>query len=228
MASGKLLILLGDECRKRAEYLGLDKEYVIEVALGAATDTGDALGLATLAPSVTPTAHSELERALSSLIGSHTVPYPAFSSKTVQGKPLFQYALEGTLESISIPEHTETIYKITMQRVEELTATRLLDRIQKTISRVPRSDEPSKVLGADFRQDIIRTRWNELLGEADTDTHFTIVTLRVTCASGAYMRTLAKRLGSVLGTRGFALSIHRSKIGRYRRLGPLSWWSEFS
>ena len=45
LASGKLLILVGDECKEKEKYLGLDKEYEIEVLFGVMTDTGDALGL---------------------------------------------------------------------------------------------------------------------------------------------------------------------------------------
>ena len=45
MASGKLLILIGDECKKRDTYTGLDKRYRFEVLFGARTDTGDILGI---------------------------------------------------------------------------------------------------------------------------------------------------------------------------------------
>ncbi|MBU2330236.1 hypothetical protein KKG57_02105, partial [Patescibacteria group bacterium] len=44
MASGKLLVLIGEECKKQKKYHGLDKEYVIEVLLDIGTDTGDVLG----------------------------------------------------------------------------------------------------------------------------------------------------------------------------------------
>ena len=45
MASGKLLVLIGEECKKREKYDGLDKEYIFEILLGFSTDTGDVLGL---------------------------------------------------------------------------------------------------------------------------------------------------------------------------------------
>ena len=44
LASGKLLILMGEECKEKEKYLGYDKEYEIEVLFGIKTDTGDALG----------------------------------------------------------------------------------------------------------------------------------------------------------------------------------------
>ena len=226
MASGKLLILLGDECKRRDAYTGLDKEYEIEVVLGAATDTGDALGRAELkSPLPINATQSHLSerailKALRALSGTHHVPYPAFSSKTVNGKPLFQYALEGTLDSISIPEHDETVYRAQLLKTQQLDASALHARIRKLLAHAPHSDDPRKTLGADFRQDEIRARWEKLL----THGAFTVLTLRISCASGTYMRTFAARLGAALGTSGFALSIHRTRIGRYVPLGPLGFW----
>ena len=45
MASGKLLILIGDECKVQEKYHSLDKEYHVEVLLGVSSDSGDVLGL---------------------------------------------------------------------------------------------------------------------------------------------------------------------------------------
>lgn len=227
MASGKLLVLLGDECKRRERYTGLDKGYVIEVALGLSTDTGDALGLAELRSDVPTGIKADAGRvraALQSLTGSHRVPYPAFSSRTVNGKPLFKHALEGTLDTISIPEHTETIYRIDCVNERRMPAGELHKRIRETLRVVPRSDEPSKVLGADFRQNQIRAQWDSFFKTLPEGRTFTILTLRVTCASGTYMRTLAERLGKALGTRAFALSIRRTKIGRYVPIGPFGFW----
>lgn len=223
MASGKLLILLGEECRHRERYTGLDKQYEIEVVLGLATDTGDALGLPKGAPEARPN-EAELRRALVSLTGTHRLPYPAFSSKTVHGKPLFQYALEGALDSISVPQHEETVYRVRLLNQSALSSAQLRERIERTLRTVPQSDEPSKTLGADFRQDAIRKAWSELFAPLPKERTFTAITLRIDCAAGTYMRTFAERLGASLGTRGFALSIHRTKIGMYVPLGPFGFW----
>ena len=45
MAEGDLLILIGEECKKKDAYLGLDKEYEVEVLFGIETDTHDVLGI---------------------------------------------------------------------------------------------------------------------------------------------------------------------------------------
>ncbi len=46
MAEGKMLVLIGDECKKQSAYIKLDKEYEIEIVLDLKTDTGDVLGMA--------------------------------------------------------------------------------------------------------------------------------------------------------------------------------------
>ncbi len=45
LASGKLLVLLGEECKRKDTYTGLDKEYEVSILLDLATDTGDLLGI---------------------------------------------------------------------------------------------------------------------------------------------------------------------------------------
>ncbi|MEK7080159.1 MAG: hypothetical protein AAB901_02615 [Patescibacteria group bacterium] len=223
MASGKLLVLLGEECKKQADYTKLDKEYEIEVVLDLSTDTGDTLGLPIYAGDETSPNKSAVQAALCTVRGSHQVPYPAFSSKTVQGKPLFLYALEGALDSIPRPMHTETIYRIQVLEQKHISRAELQERIRNTLTVVPRSDEPSKVLGADFRQDAVRAAWTTVF-EDMPERSFVVLRLRVTCASGTYMRSLAERIASALGTNGLALSIKRTRIGRYQKILELGWW----
>jgi tRNA U55 pseudouridine synthase TruB len=217
MASGKLLILLGEECKKQKAYTKLDKEYEIEILLDVGSDTGDALGLIEYVKKDSKFEDSNLAKILEAERGAHMRRYPQFSSKTVHGKPLFLYALDGSLGSITIPEHEERIDRIVVQKFEKISSELLRVRIQDFLSKVPRTDEPSKQLGADFRIDSVRASWETALQEAG-EREFSVLSLRVVCGSGTYMRSLAPRLGAALGTRALALSIHRSKMGMF-------WWS---
>lgn len=212
MASGKLLVLLGDECKRQATYHTLDKEYEIEVVLGIGSDTGDVLGIVR-ASTHAKLSQREVRRALRTFVGSRTVPYPIFSSKTVGGKPLFLYALEHTLHTIAVPTHTETLYSVTLTNSELVESQSLQRRIETLLDKAPVSTEPSKELGADFRISEVRASWKDIW-EKQTVPCYRVLTLRISCASGAYMRTLASDLGKALGTDALALSIHRSRIGR--------------
>jgi tRNA pseudouridine(55) synthase len=225
MAEGKMLVLLGEECKKQDQYTKLDKEYEIEVLIGLKTDTGDVLGMPEILAAQSAAAYSrqDIKKALQHEVGPHSRRYPVFSSKTVQGKPLFLYALENKLDTITIPEHIETIYKIMHLSSYQLTTIELQNKIEELLAVVPRSNEPSKILGADFRQDEVRAKWQELLKEVPAQ-QFTILKLRVICGSGTYMRTLAERIGMSLGSTALALSINRTKMGKYGQFGSIGFW----
>ena len=223
MAEGKLLVLIGEECKKQSNYTKLDKEYEIKIVLDLKTDTGDVLGFSEYSGKVTSPNSGEIKKSLEKELGSHSRKYPIYSSKTVKGKQLFLYALEGTLNSITIPEHIEHFYKFSILGTRQLSVNQMQSFIEECLAVVPRSDEPSKVLGTDFRQDEVREKWQELFSKVPAR-EFTLIKLRVTCGSGAYMRTLAERIGNSLGTTAFAISIKRTKIGAFVSLGPVTFW----
>lgn len=230
MAEGRLLVLLGDECKRQKEYHGLDKEYEIEILLDLHTDTGDLLGMPKVSDRRTAPGAQDVVHALKlkEELGKKQVPYPPYSSKTVAGKPLFQYALEGTLDSIEMPMHEESIYRIRYAGISRISAPELHTRILDILSHAPRAAEPSKVLGTDFRQDEIRTAWDDLFRTLP-EREFVSIRARVTCGTGTYMRSLAERVGERLGTSALAYSIRRTRIGRYRPLpfGTGIWVQEF-
>ena len=228
MAEGTLLVLLGDECKRKEAYLGLDKEYEVEVLLDLTTDTRDVLGMPSYAGTQSRPGHRTVQGVLRAETGSKDIPYPSYSSKTVDGTPLFLHALEGTLDTVEIPTHTETIYRIQHLGIAEISAEDLERRIMAMLGHAPRTDDPSKAFGRDFRQDEIRAAWKAVFGTMPGRS-FAIIRLRVTCASGTYMRSLADRIGLALDTRGMALSIRRTKIGRYKTmLGSGLWTRRFS
>lgn len=212
MASGKLLVLIGDECKRQDAYLGLDKEYEIEILVGVGSDTGDALGL--VKPDNRPLvedAHA-IHRALTSEVGTFERAYPHYSSKTVNGVPLFLHALRGTLDEIAVPTHAETIHTAKVLSREHISTEDLRSRVEVYLSNVPRSSDPRKELGKDFRIEDVRASWEEVLTE---EREYHIIHARIVCGSGVYMRTLAQRVGEKLGTSALALSIKRTRIGKY-------------
>lgn len=216
MASGKLLILIGDECKRQSDYHTLDKRYVFQVLCGFSSDTGDVLGLAKRGGAGEVSA-TDLTRAATTLTGAVSLPYPHFSSKTVAGKPLFQWTLENRLSEITIPKKDSTIYRLKLQKTEIKSLHDIVSKIEASISTVTPVTEESKALGRDFRRAEVLTRWHELLHGREADLH-TIATFSCIATSGTYMRTLASELAVAAGTTGLAYSIHRTHIGRYQPL----------
>lgn len=207
MASGKLLILVGDECKKQAEYHALDKEYVVEVLLGIESDTGDVLGITKEGPEIHPSKDA-IREVLKEFVGLYRAPYPAYSSKTVDGKPLFQWTLEKRLNEIEVPLQDGTIRDVRFKGMRNVTNPWLLQYVQEKIGLLATAPEESKALGRDFRKEEVLASWRQVL----TRERYVVVKIRVRTSSGVYMRTLAQDIGKKLGTSALALSIRRTKI----------------
>lgn len=201
MAEGLLLLLVGDECKKREEYLGLDKVYETEILFGVGTDTGDLLGKVKgerlkVKDNIK---RDEVETKIQKYLGKFTQEYPMYSSKTVAGKPLFVYAREGV--EVEIPKREVEVFSIDFLDQREISSKDLLHNIEEKISLVK----------GNFRQEETLRLWQENL--QDKNLQFTIVKLRIHCGSGFYVRQAAMNLGEDLGCEALAFSIKRTKIG---------------
>jgi tRNA U55 pseudouridine synthase TruB len=71
----------------------------------------------------------------------------------------------------------------------------------------------SKVKG-DFRQEEILNIWEDELKEKEEE-KYPIIKLKISCGSGAYMRSIANDIGEKLGIPALALKIVRTKVGEY-------------
>jgi tRNA U55 pseudouridine synthase TruB len=226
MAEGKLLVLINEENKNRDKYLGLDKEYEVEVLFGISTDTGDILGKVTspselVSSSLSPfDAGSRREsqkllenyseglsklsnETLQIFTGEFRQQYPHYSSRTVNGKPLFQWAREGRLGEIEIPEAVTYIYDIHLLNKFVISGEKLFEEVQNRIAKVK----------GDFRQEEILDSWKGTFTETNLQNQaFNLIRIRVSCSSGTYMRTLAEKIAQKIGTKGLAWRIRRTEI----------------
>ncbi len=223
MASGKLLVLIGEECKVQEKYHALDKEYKVEILLGVKSDSGDVLGLIQSCPELEIPRHTVI-RTIKKMRGLFAVPYPKFSSKTVNGKPLFQWALENKLNEITIPTQEGYIYKIRIDTISRLSGDEIVKTAREKIRSLPTVTEKSKALGADFRRESVEATWEEFLAH-NNSREFLLINIMCICSSGTYMRSLAEVIGEKLGTGALAYSIHRTEIGKQFWLPcGLSFW----
>lgn len=208
MASGKLLILEGEENDRRQEFLGLDKGYEFEILFGVSTDTFDLLGLVTqVAKSAPKVELGDLQRVSSEFIGKQSMVYPPYSSMTVDymGKqtPLWQLARGGDLPDL-LPEKEVEVYEVSIDTIRTVDS----DYLYKYIR-----NHTEKVTG-DFRQEEILERWKEVL-KGGKKMNFCIAKAEVSSGSGLYVRRLVEQIGQHLDTPATTFSIHRSQIGTY-------------
>lgn len=203
MAEGLLLVLVGEENKKRQKYLGLDKEYECEVLLGFATDTYDLLGKVVKVEEVGKVDEEEVVRVLNSFKGKQRQQFPAYSARTVQGKRLYKWAREGRLDEIEIPQKEIEIYSIILLSITNISSKELLKNIKEHIVKV----------SGNFRQEEIIKLWEKTLGNDNKE--YPIIKVSISCSSGTYIRSIANELGKKIHSRAIALSIKRTKVGAF-------------
>jgi len=174
------LLLFSDNESEKQALLGLPKEYLLTILVGLHSDTGDILGIITPHPGGT----NEIPE------GTFNQPYPAYASKTISGKPLWVHARDGNPQTVL---HTVTIYSVEKTRVCTYTKEQLCTVVEKRIA-----------LPGDFRQEAVRASCQTI-----PDGVYELLTFRIRCASGTYMRVLADTYG------GLAWKIERVGIGEY-------------
>jgi tRNA pseudouridine55 synthase len=201
MASGVVVLLVGDEVHEKEAYLGLDKEYSFDVLFGISTDTLDALGIATLpAPLNAALVTEEIIRtAAQSFVGEYEQTYPAYSSKPINGEPSFVHARAGS--AVEQPKHTVALRDIQLVSV----------RTERIVSIAREAVERVGCVSGDFRQEPIVDSWRTLaLQHAAQEVVIASMTARV--GSGFYIRSFAADLAQKLGTVGLAWRIRRERI----------------
>ena len=204
MAEGVMLCLVGSANKNREAYLELSKEYTLDILFGFATDTYDILGRVMETGDGSDLRRESVQKGLNEFRGHIEQEYPPYSSKTVEGKSLFEWARQNALGSLVMPSRTVTIHHIDIEKMYKVPEDVLLNYIEDGIARVT----------GDFRQDETLRLWKQHL-KKEGDREFTCATVKIECTSGTYARSIANGLGKELGCPALALHILRTKVGEY-------------
>lgn len=205
MASGVMLVLSGDANKEREKYLNLNKDYSAEILFGVATDTYDTLGLVA---QLTDESFDEedikekLSIKIKEVKGTFSQKYPEYSSKPVDGQPLFMHARAG--KRVSVPSHDVTVYDAELTTLKTMDKAELFSRIERQVNDV----------NGDFRQSDIISMWKEKL-EHTSVKEFVVAEVDLSVSSGFYVRQYAHDIGEMLGVPACALSILRTRVGEW-------------
>ncbi len=230
LAEGLLLVLAGEECKNKEKYLGLDKTYEVDVLFGFSTDTYDLLGkVAKVSPSQICEGET-FANVIQSFVGKFKQKYPAFSSVNIKNI-LAERNDEETTKN-GVPSRGEL-----PEKEVEIKDIKIIGG--RTISKVDLEKyiiESVNLVKGDFRQKEILEIWKKVLsgvipvqtgiqnldprlrGYDKSTCHFMIVSLRVDCTSGTYMRSLANSIGEKVGIPTLALNIKRTKVDEFSLL----------
>lgn len=114
-ATGLLIILVGDACKKAGDFLKLDKTYEFTANLGHVSTTGDPEGDISSVSKEVPS-EKEVIEALKSLTGDIAQVPPAFSAIKIDGKRAYKLAREG--KAVDIPPRNVRIDRLELVSYE--------------------------------------------------------------------------------------------------------------
>ncbi len=198
MAEGILPVLVGSEENKnRKNYLSKDKEYEAHFLLGCSTDTGDVLGIINDVNFI-KIEEEKIKNTIENFINIKEQTYPWYSSKTVNGISLFEYARKNNFD-IERPKRNIEIYSVSDIKIYEM---KLDTVIQKNI------EDIKKVVG-DFRQNEIIDSWNKL---SLNSIKVQIISCKLKVSSGTYIRALNEYLKENTGIPSVLIKLVRTKV----------------
>lgn len=215
LAHGIMLLTVGEGNKNREKYLNLNKTYQFKILFGVETDSYDYLGiLKSLRISEMP---QDYKVKISDFIKRHTgkylQPYPPFSSKTINGTPLFKLAKRKGFKIHDLrfkngetwPSKEVEVFSFKQNSEYETSSQEISEIILKNLK---------KIKGF-FRQKRIIDQWRSFF-EMNKDQRFKIIEFEIDCSSGTYVRSLVHKLGKELGCGAIAFEINRTKVGDFR------------
>ena len=211
-AEGVLIILTGEECKKKEEYTRLYKTYIAEFLFGISTDTYDLLGLPTAeiehslkkgvpktfakvfggarpvglaSPFLSECSISAVTSYLDEHLGTQMQEYPAYSSKAID-------------TGVIPPSHEVELLSYSDIKMGERSREEVLERVQKL----------TEIVTGDFRQKEILSAWKDL----SFSESLPVITVTLKVSSGFYIRQLAEDVGRALGGGACLYSLIRTAI----------------
>ena len=95
MATGLLIICTEARTREMEQFIGMDKEYEVEMMLGARTESYDAETPIIERRDIADLTPDRVRETLRSFVGPQAQVPPMWSAVKVRGKPLYRYARKG-------------------------------------------------------------------------------------------------------------------------------------
>ncbi len=216
MAEGQMVIMVGDkENQNREKFLNTDKLYEADILVGFSTDSYDALGLVNddirieNLNSIKIT-YKDLEIALKKIKKIKKISYPDFSSKTVEGKPLWKWKKEGIINQIEIPTRKIKIKKIKILDNQSISGFDLFNYLEFVITKI----------NGDFRQSDIIKVWKDKIINNQS---YQVIKVSLKVSSGTYIRSLVHELSKEIGIPCCLLKLNRKKI-YFKKTCWLSQW----
>ena len=213
MASGVLLLMLGQTCKQRDHYQNFSKSYTFDVLLGVSTASLDPLSteIEISQPEI-ELDQINLKDIAGEILRLESISYPKYSSKAVDGIPLHTLSRSG-VEIEELPKKDINVTDFKILSVENVS---LGESIQPLLSYIPNIE-------GHFNQKESVELWKDTI-KSNEGSSFTKLHCEISSSTGTYVRSVAQEIGRLLGTDAIALNIHRTRVGSFKNTGSQKVW----
>lgn len=207
LATGVLLVCIGNATKQAEELQRHDKEYLAGITFGAVTPSYDLEKEIDKRFPVDGVSEESVARALKDFIGEQDQVAPLFSAKSVDGVRAYELARKAFKAGEPIPDD---ILRASRIRIDEC----------ELVSYTPQAQTASAE-GADFVEasataaSAESSKASMRINVAADDLTLPHASVRVACTKGTYVRAFARDLGEALGTGAFLNSLRRTRSGIY-------------
>lgn len=202
LASGVLLLMIGDECKRRDLFQEMAKQYRFNILFGLRTDSLDPLGNIIKKVRNYDLVSDELEEVLSQLQGNIELKYPLYSSYAIDGVPMHKLARAGLLKPTERPSKIVDIKSIELLDLKFISLTELARKFINEIDQVE----------GHFEQEEVIKSWKAY---SKCNNEVQVATIEVEASSGTYVRSLAEMIGDMLKIPTLAYDIERLSVGNF-------------
>ena len=218
LATGVLLVCIGNATKKAEEMQSHDKEYIAGITFGATTPSYD---LEKEIDRMYPYGHiteEAVRKALPDFIGEQEQIAPLFSAKSVDGVRAYEMARKLYRERQSTPGMPGINPAAGTAVAMDTAAEGLIRASRINISDISLLEfHPEGKTPAPEAADASEDRRNLRINVTDNSRlHLPEALIRITCSKGTYIRAFARDLGEFLGTGAHLSSLIRSRSGGFR------------
>lgn len=201
LATGVLLVCVGNATKQAEELQRHDKEYIAGVTFGATTPSYD---LEKEIDRFFPYEHITAEAvadALKDFVGEQDQVAPLFSAKSVEGIRAYELARK-LLKDGALPEEASEFIRSSRINISEL-------ELLNFQANSPSISNPQK------KEDTVSRASSRINVTDNSNLGLPRADIRLACSKGTYVRAFARDLGEALGSGAHLDALQRSRSGQF-------------
>lgn len=201
LATGVLLVCVGNATKQAEELQRHDKEYIAGVTFGATTPSYD---LEKEIDRFFPYEHITAEAvadALKDFVGEQDQVAPLFSAKSVEGIRAYELARK-LLKDGALPEEASELIRSSRINISELELLHF------------QANGPS-ISNAQKKEDTVSRASSRINVTDNSNLGLPRADIRLACSKGTYVRAFARDLGEALGSGAHLDALQRSRSGQF-------------